>query len=103
MSSSVNSPCDAVPFPQTICDYVVKTSIIKWDGTRVNLTRDEDPEGFANKIVHFGLLGVTVCELAPENICGIRCWTVDEVHMFGKLYSGLTPPRSLDPLTPPPD
>lgn len=38
----------------------MKTTIIKWDGTRVDLTRAEDPEGFALKIIHFGLLGVTV-------------------------------------------
>lgn len=66
-----------------MCDYVVKTSIIKWDGTRVDLTREEDPEGFAKKIVHFGLLGVTVCELPPENICWHPTyWTVITVYMF---------------------
>lgn len=48
---------------QTICDYVVKTSIVTWDGTRVNLTREEDPKDLEQSIVHFGLLGVTVCEL----------------------------------------
>lgn len=47
---------------QTVCDYVVATTIIKWDGTTVVLTRAEDPEGFALKIAHFGLLGVTVGE-----------------------------------------
>lgn len=52
-----------VAFHQTICDYVVKTSIVTWDGTRVNLTREEGPEEFAQSIVHFGLLGVTVCEI----------------------------------------
>lgn len=56
----VNSACHGAGRTQTVCDYVVKTSIIKWDGTRVNLAREEDPEGFAKKIVHFGLLGVTV-------------------------------------------
>ena len=59
-----------MPLCQTVCDYVVKTSIIKWDGTRVDLTREEDPDGFAEKIVHFGLLGVSVCELLPEDIYG---------------------------------
>lgn len=48
---------------QTLPDYVMKTSIVKWDGTQVNLTRAEDPRGFAIKAMHFGLLGVTVCEL----------------------------------------
>ena len=51
-----------LPFYQTVCDHVVKTSIIKWDGTRVDLTRDSDPDRFAKSIAHFGLLGVTVGE-----------------------------------------
>lgn len=58
---------------QTICDYVIKTSIIKWDGTRVDLTREEDPEGFAEKVVHFGLLGITVGKplMPPVHLLGI--------------------------------
>ena len=47
---------------QTVCDYVVATTIIKWDGTLVKLSRADDPEGFAKKIAHFGLLGVTLGE-----------------------------------------
>lgn len=49
-------------WPKTVCDYVVATSIMKWDGTLVKLSRADDPEGFAKKIAHFGLLGVTVGE-----------------------------------------
>lgn len=45
-----------------MCDYVVATTIIKWDGTLVKLSRADDPEGFAKKIAHFGLLGVTLGE-----------------------------------------
>ncbi|CAM9428981.1 unnamed protein product [Laminaria digitata] len=56
----VNAACHGAGKTQTVADYVVKTSIIKWDGTRVDLIREEDPEGFAEKIIHFGLLGVTV-------------------------------------------
>eukprot|EP00904_Undaria_pinnatifida_P002572 jgi/Undpi1/12315/HiC_scaffold_5.g01991.m1 len=56
----VNSACHGTGKTQTVCDYVVKTSIIKWDGTRVDLSREADPEGFAKSIAHFGLLGVTV-------------------------------------------
>lgn len=55
---------------QTVCDYVVATSIIKWDGTRKELVRADDPKGFALKVAHFGLLGVTVGEqptLARKN------------------------------------
>lgn len=51
-------PC----LPQTVCDYVVATTIITWDGKRVELSRVDDPEGFALKIAHFGLLGVTLGE-----------------------------------------
>eukprot|EP00904_Undaria_pinnatifida_P002573 jgi/Undpi1/12316/HiC_scaffold_5.g01992.m1 len=56
----VNSACHGTGKAQTVCDHVVKTSIIKWDGTRVDLTRDSDPDRFAKSIAHFGLLGVTV-------------------------------------------
>lgn len=49
-------------FAQTLPDYVVKTSIVKWDGTQVNLSRAEDPTGFAVCVPNFGLLGVTVGE-----------------------------------------
>lgn len=37
-------------------------SIIKWDGTRVDLSRKDDPEGFALLVPTFGLIGVTVGE-----------------------------------------
>lgn len=47
---------------QTLPDYVVKTTIIKWDGTQVDLCRADDPAGFALKVLHFGLLGITACE-----------------------------------------
>eukprot|EP00903_Cladosiphon_okamuranus_P006469 g6329.t1 len=56
----VNSACHGVGQTQTVCDYVVATSILKWDGTLVKLSRADDPEGFAKKIAHFGLLGITV-------------------------------------------
>ncbi|CAN0101125.1 unnamed protein product [Pylaiella littoralis] len=56
----VNAACHGVGQTQTVCDYVVATTIMKWDGTTVRLTRAEDPQGFALKIAHFGLLGVTV-------------------------------------------
>lgn len=47
---------------QTLPDYVVATSFIKYDGTRVDLKRADDPKGFALKVVHFGLLGITICK-----------------------------------------
>ncbi|CAM9157892.1 unnamed protein product [Scytosiphon promiscuus] len=56
----VNAACHGVGQTQTVCDYVVATSIIKWDGTREELRRADDPKGFALKVAHFGLLGVTV-------------------------------------------
>ncbi|CAM9622675.1 unnamed protein product, partial [Ectocarpus sp. 8 AP-2014] len=56
----VNAACHGVGQTQTVCDYVVATTIITWDGKRVELSRVDDPEGFALKIAHFGLLGVTV-------------------------------------------
>eukprot|EP00904_Undaria_pinnatifida_P002571 jgi/Undpi1/12314/HiC_scaffold_5.g01990.m1 len=56
----VNSACHGTGKTQTICDYVVKTGIITWDGTHVNFSREDNPEEFAQSIVHFGLLGVTV-------------------------------------------
>lgn len=37
-------------------------SIVKWDGTQVDLNRADDPAGFALKVVHFGLLGISVGE-----------------------------------------
>ena len=42
----------ACPLPQTVCDYLVATSIIRGDGTRAELSRADDPEGFALKIPH---------------------------------------------------
>lgn len=42
---------------------MVATSIIKHDGTQVDLRREDDPEGFALKVVHFGLLGITICKI----------------------------------------
>eukprot|EP00752_Nemacystus_decipiens_P008514 g7603.t1 len=56
----VNSACHGVGQTQTVCDYVVATTIVKWDGTVEKLSRAEDPVGFAKKIAHFGLIGVTV-------------------------------------------
>ncbi|CAM9160347.1 unnamed protein product [Ectocarpus sp. 6 AP-2014] len=56
----VNAACHGVGQTQTVCDYVVATTIITWDGKKVELSRVDDPEGFALKIAHFGLLGVTV-------------------------------------------
>lgn len=49
-------------FAQTLPDYVVKTSIIKWDGTQIDLNRADDPTGFAICVPNFGLLGVTIGE-----------------------------------------
>lgn len=49
-----------LPVLQTIPDYVLKTSIVKWDGTQVDLVRADDPAGFALKVLSLGLLGVTV-------------------------------------------
>lgn len=48
--------------PQTLPDYVIKMSFIKWDGTQVDLTRAEDPTGFAICVASFGLVGVSVGE-----------------------------------------
>lgn len=45
---------------QTLPDYVLATTILKYDGTQVDLKRADDPKGFAVKVLHFGLLGVTV-------------------------------------------
>lgn len=45
---------------QTLPDYVLSTRIVKWDGTIVKLSKADDPEGFKDKVVHFGLLGITV-------------------------------------------
>ena len=74
---------------QTLPDYVVATSIIKHDGTQVDLRREDDPEGFALKVVHFGLLGITICEIyGDELVCpgrplgGTFCHTSMSVH-FG--------------------
>ena len=39
---------------------MLKTSVVKWDGTQVDLVRADDPAGFALKVLSFGLLGVTV-------------------------------------------
>ena len=44
---------------------MLKTSIVKWDGTQVDLVRADDPAGFALKVLSLGLLGVTVGE-EPE-------------------------------------
>ena len=38
----------------------MKTSIVKWDGTQLDLLRADDPAGFALKVMSLGLLGVTV-------------------------------------------
>lgn len=54
-----NPPSNAF---QTVPDYVLKTSIVKWDGSQVDLVRADDPAGFALKVLSFGLLGVTVGE-----------------------------------------
>lgn len=56
----------ACVFSQTLPDYVIKTSIIKWDGTQVNLCRSEDPTGFAVCVPSFGLLGVNVGECCTK-------------------------------------
>lgn len=48
---------------QTLPDYVVSTRIAKWDGTIVKLSKADDPEGFNAKVIHFGLLGITVGKL----------------------------------------
>lgn len=47
---------------QTLPDYVIKMSFIKWDGTQVDLSRAEDPTGFAICVASFGLVGVIVGE-----------------------------------------
>lgn len=52
------------PRLQTLPDYVIKTTIVKWDGTQVHLSRERDPTGFALCVLSFGLLGVTVGELS---------------------------------------
>ncbi|CAM9282114.1 unnamed protein product, partial [Hapterophycus canaliculatus] len=52
--------CHGTGKTQTLPDYVIKTTIIKWDGTEVNLSRAQDPTGFALCVLSFGLLGVTV-------------------------------------------
>lgn len=53
-------------FVQTVADYVIETSILKFDGTQVDLRREDDPENFALKVGHFGLLGITICE---DDLC----------------------------------
>ncbi|CAM9747545.1 unnamed protein product [Pylaiella littoralis] len=57
---TINAACHGAGKTQTLPDYVLKTSIVKWDGTQVNLSRAEDPTGFAVCVPNFGLLGVTV-------------------------------------------
>lgn len=47
---------------QTLPDYVVSTTIVKLDGTVVQLKRADDPKGFPLKVLHFGLLGVSAGE-----------------------------------------
>ena len=42
---------------------MLKTSIVKWEGTQVDLVRADDPAGFALKVLSLGLLGVTVGKL----------------------------------------
>eukprot|EP00904_Undaria_pinnatifida_P008489 jgi/Undpi1/4770/HiC_scaffold_18.g08123.m1 len=56
----INVGCHGAGKTQTIADYVLKTSVVKWDGTQVDLVRADDPAGFALKVLSFGLLGVTV-------------------------------------------
>eukprot|EP00903_Cladosiphon_okamuranus_P014134 g13135.t1 len=57
---TINSACHGTGKTQTLPDYVLKTSIIKWDGTQVDLSREDDPTEFALCVPNFGLLGVTV-------------------------------------------
>lgn len=57
---TINAACHGTGKTQTLPDYVVKTSIIKWDGTQIDLNRADDPTGFAICVPNFGLLGVTI-------------------------------------------
>lgn len=61
---------------QTLPDYVVSTSIIKWDGTQIVFNRKDDPKGFALKIAHFGLLGILSVRLQYT----VLVYSIDSVH-----------------------
>lgn len=88
-------PCDYRPFYQTICDYVLKTSIVGWDGTSVDLTREEDPENFAELIAHFGLLGVTVGERSCRPSTSVVLDS-ERVYIFSSCLI-VSPRRDLEP------
>ncbi|CAN0224179.1 unnamed protein product [Ectocarpus sp. 6 AP-2014] len=57
---TISSACHGTGKTQTLPDYVIKMSFIKWDGTQVDLSRAEDPTGFAICVASFGLVGVIV-------------------------------------------
>eukprot|EP00752_Nemacystus_decipiens_P003494 g3227.t1 len=57
---TINAGCHGTGKTQTLPDYVLKTSIIKWDGTQVDLDRAHNPTEFAICVPNFGLLGVTI-------------------------------------------
>ncbi|CAM9913168.1 unnamed protein product [Ectocarpus fasciculatus] len=57
---TISSACHGTGKTQTLPDYVIKMSFIKWDGTQVDLSRAQDPTGFAVCVASFGLIGVAV-------------------------------------------